>query len=74
MTPDILAHNIIVKDIKIDDIHQKIDKYKQKLSTFKNNTKLYKRFGQYKLSSARLLHWAIDTLDYVTVHFICQLY
>ena len=38
MTPDILAH--IVKDIKIVDIHQKIDKYKEKLSTFKNTTKL----------------------------------
>ena len=38
MTPDILTH--IVKDIKIDDIHQKIGKYKEKLSTFKNNTKL----------------------------------
>ena len=43
MTPDILAH--IVKDIKIDDIHQKIDKYKEKLSTFKNNTKLRDLIG-----------------------------
>ena len=43
MTPDILAH--IVKDIKIDDIHQKIDKYNEKLSTFKNNTKLRDLIG-----------------------------
>ena len=43
MTPDILAH--IVKDIKIDEIHQKIDKYKEKLSTFKNNTKLRDLIG-----------------------------
>ena len=43
MTPDILAH--IVKDIKIDDIHQKVDKYKEKLSTFKNNTKLRDLIG-----------------------------
>ena len=43
MTPDILAH--IVKDIKIDDIHQKIEKYKEKLSTFKNNTKLRDLIG-----------------------------
>ena len=43
MTPDILTH--IVKDIKIDDIHQKIDKYKEKLSTFKNNTKLRDLIG-----------------------------
>ena len=43
MTPDILAH--IVKDIKIDDIHQKIGKYKEKLSTFKNNTKLSDLIG-----------------------------
>ena len=43
MTPDILAH--IVEDIKIDDIHQKIDKYKEKLSTFKNNTKLRDLIG-----------------------------
>ena len=38
MSPEVLAH--IVKDVKIDDMHQKIDKYKEKLSTFKANTKL----------------------------------
>ena len=43
MMPDTLAH--IVQDVKIDDIHQKIDKYKQKLSTFKNNTKLSDLIG-----------------------------
>ena len=43
MTPNILAH--IVEDIKIDDIHQKIDKYKEKLSSFKNNTKLRDLIG-----------------------------
>ena len=43
MMPDTLAH--IVQDIKIDDIHQKIDKYKEKLSTFKNNTKLRDLIG-----------------------------
>ena len=43
MTLDIHAH--IVEDIKIDDIHKKIDKYKEKLSTFKNNTKLKDLIG-----------------------------
>ena len=43
MTPDILTH--IVQDVKIDDIYQKIDKYKEKLSTFKNNTKLIDLIG-----------------------------
>ena len=38
MMPDTLAH--ILKDVKIDDIHQKIDKYKEKLSNFKMKTKL----------------------------------
>ena len=38
MSPEVLAH--IVEAVKIDDIHQKIDKYKEKLSTFKANTKL----------------------------------
>ena len=38
MLPDTLAH--ILKGIKVDYIHQQIDKYKQKLSAFKRNTKL----------------------------------
>ena len=38
MTPEVLAH--IVQDVKSDDVHQKIEKYKKKLSTFKANTKL----------------------------------
>ena len=38
MMPDTLAH--ILKSVKIDDIHQKIDKYKEKLSNFKMRTKL----------------------------------
>ena len=43
MTPDTLAH--IVKDVKIDDVHKKIDKYKGKLRTFKANTKLKEMIG-----------------------------
>ena len=38
MTPDTLAH--ILKDVKIDDIHAKVSKYKDKLMVFKANTKL----------------------------------
>ena len=38
MTPDILAH--IVQDVKIDDIHRKIDVYRDKLTSFKTSTKL----------------------------------
>ena len=38
MLPDVLTH--IVRDVKLDDIHQKIEEYKEKLSTFKANTKL----------------------------------
>ena len=38
MTPDTLAH--ILKDVKIDDIHKKINEYKVKLMAFKANTKL----------------------------------
>ena len=38
MTPDILAH--IVQDVKIDDIHKKIDVYRDKLTSFKTSTKL----------------------------------
>ena len=43
MTPDTLAH--ILKDVKIDDVHKKIDKYKGKLRTFKANTKLKEMIG-----------------------------
>ena len=38
MTPDILAH--ILKDVKIDDVHKKINEYKHKLLAFKANTML----------------------------------
>ena len=38
MTPDTLAH--ILKDVKIDDMHKKINEYKDKLMVFKANTKL----------------------------------
>ena len=38
MTPDTLAH--ILKDVKIDDVHKKIDEYIEKLLAFKANTKL----------------------------------
>ena len=38
MMPDTLSH--IVQDVKFCAIHQKIDEYKKKLSTFKTNTKL----------------------------------
>ena len=38
MTPDTLAH--ILKDVKINDIHVKVSKYKDKLMVFKANTKL----------------------------------
>ena len=38
MMPETLAH--ILKDVKIDDVHKKIDEYKDKLMAFKANTKL----------------------------------
>ena len=43
MTPDTLAH--ILKDVEIDDIHKEIDKYKEKLKTFKASTKLRELIG-----------------------------
>ena len=43
MMPDTLAH--ILKDVKIDDIHKKIDEYKDKLMAFKANTKLRELIG-----------------------------
>ena len=43
MTPDILAH--ILKDVKIDDVHKKIDEYKLKLTAFKTNTRLKELIG-----------------------------
>ena len=43
MMPDTLEH--ILKDVKIDDICQKIDMYKGKLITFKVNTKLREMIG-----------------------------
>lgn len=43
MTPETLAY--ILQDVKIDDIHQEIDKYLSKLSTFKANTKLRDLIG-----------------------------
>ena len=38
MTPDTLAH--ILKDVKIDEVHKKIEKYKVKLLAFKSSIKL----------------------------------
>ena len=43
MIPDTLAH--ILKDVKIHDVHNKIDKYKGKLKAFKANTKLKELIG-----------------------------
>ena len=43
MTPDTLAH--ILKDVKIDDVHKRIDEYKEKLMAFKANTKLRELVG-----------------------------
>jgi hypothetical protein len=43
MTPDTLAH--ILKDVKIDDVHKKINEYKVKLLTFKATTKLKELIG-----------------------------
>ena len=43
MMPNTLQY--ILKDVKIDDIHQKIDKYKEKLSNFKTQTKLGELIG-----------------------------
>ena len=38
MTPNILAHKL--EDVKINQIHRKIDMYREKMSDFKSNTKL----------------------------------
>ena len=38
MTPNILAHKL--EDVKINQIHRKIDMYRGKMSDFKSNTKL----------------------------------
>jgi hypothetical protein len=43
MTPDTLAH--VLKNVKIDDVHKKIDEYKVKLMAFKANTKLKELIG-----------------------------
>jgi hypothetical protein len=43
MSPDTLAH--ILKDVKIDDVHKKIDEYEIKLLAFKANTKLKELIG-----------------------------
>ena len=43
MIPDTLAH--ILKDVKIDEIHRKINNYKDKLMEFKANTKLQQLIG-----------------------------
>ena len=43
MTPDTLAH--VIQDVKIDDIHKKIEKYNGRLLAFKINTKLRELIG-----------------------------
>ena len=43
MIPDTLAH--ILQDVKIDDIHQKLEKYKTELASFKASTKLRDLIG-----------------------------
>ena len=43
MMPDILAH--ILKGVEIDEVHTKIDEYKDKLTAFKANTKLRELIG-----------------------------
>ena len=43
MTPDTLVH--ILKDVKIDEVHKKINEYKDKLMAFKANTKLKELIG-----------------------------
>ena len=43
MIPDTLAH--ILKDVKIDGVHKKINEYKDKLTAFKANTKLRELLG-----------------------------
>ena len=43
MTPDTLTH--VIQDIKIVDIHKKIESYKDKLMAFKANTKLRELVG-----------------------------
>lgn len=51
MIPDTLAH--ILQDIRIDDVHQKIEKYKKKLTAFKASTKLRDLIG-----------WSVSVPDY----------
>ena len=43
MTPETLAH--IIKDVKIKDIHKKVNQYKDKLVLFKSTTKLRQLIG-----------------------------
>ena len=43
MMPDTLSH--ILKDVKLDDVHKKINEYKTKLMAFKTNTKLRELIG-----------------------------
>ena len=43
MTPETLAH--ILKDVELDDVHKKVNNYKDKLTTFKANTKLRELIG-----------------------------
>ena len=45
MMPDTLAH--IVQDVKIDDVQQKIDIYRKKLTEFKTKTELKDMIGLY---------------------------
>ena len=41
--PDTLVH--ILRDVTIDDMHKKINEYKEKLLAFKANTKLKELIG-----------------------------
>ena len=43
MMPDTLVH--ILEDVKNDDMHKKVDEYKDKLTAFKANTKLRELIG-----------------------------
>ena len=43
MTPDTLTH--IIQDVKINEIHKKIEEYKRKLTAFKTHTKLRELIG-----------------------------
>jgi hypothetical protein len=43
MSPEILTH--ILQDVKINDMHQKIEEYTSKLATFKANTRLRDLIG-----------------------------